>query len=149
MNKPEYNRKISQHLGALEGIAEVMPVCDKPCNVHEAINKRSEHQLEIIKAQAQYTGNGMSQDIADAVAAALLKNRQVGKPVNVPLPGGRIWTITRQAIATWIFRVVLLAAVSWCMTGKVDRAVIRQVIMDELKGSLVMKAEPPVNKAVP
>lgn len=68
MDQKEYNAEINAHLGALKGIDETIPKCDKPCNVHEAYVKKQEHQIAIIGLMAQYTGNGMSSDIAAKVA---------------------------------------------------------------------------------
>jgi len=133
MTKADYNAEVNKHLGALEGIEETTLPCDKPCNVHDSVTKARVHEMAIIKAMARYTGNGMGQDIAQAVREGLQENRQVGRPINLTLPGGKIVTLTKQAIATWSFRVLLLAVITWLTTGKVDKAAIREEILAELK----------------
>lgn len=144
MTREEFNRESAEHLGALKGIEEVIPVCDKPCSSHDAWSKARTHEAKLLTCVAQYVGNGMSKDIAAEVSKTLQNNKQVGQPVVVPLPGGRFLHLTRKAISDWAFRVVLVATITWWASGsRLDKATLRALILDELRAGAKTEAVSP------
>lgn len=146
MNKAQYNQELQQELGALAGIEESMPECDRPCNVHGPMAKQRSHERKILALLAQYTGNGMGDDIAkqveeraaiiaQALAKELAANTPQTKPFTISLPGiDRILTVSKSAFSTWTFRLVLLPLiVYWLANGKIDRETVRDVVAEAVK----------------
>jgi hypothetical protein len=142
MTQQEYARKVTEHLGALQGIDETMPTCDKPCSVHSAFTAKQNHEVALLALIAQYTSNGMSTDIANKVAETLKKDLPIPalspaikppKNINIIIPGTKkMWTVTTQTLATWGFRIGLILFMTWLSTGKIDRTTLRTVMQQEL-----------------
>ena len=142
MTKREYNERVQKHLGALEGIAETAPGCDKPCSAHDVLEKRQAHELAIITLIAQYTGNGMGDDIAEKVAAAATKAPEpVARPADnrytFVLPGAdKVISVAKTALHTWAFRLIVLPlAIYWLANGKMDKEAVRDVVREAIRSS--------------
>jgi len=142
MTQQEYARKVTEHLGALQGIDETMPTCDKPCTSHTAFTAKQNHEVALLSLIAQYTSNGMSTDIANKVSETLKKDFpnpastpaiKTPKNINIIIPGTtKIWTTTTQTLATWGFRIGLILFMTWLSTGKIDRTTLHTVMQQEL-----------------
>ena len=139
MTKREYNERVQKHLGALEGIAETAPGCDKPCSAHEVLEKRQAHELAIITLIAQYTGNGMGDDIAEKVAAHATKAAEpaAARPYTFVIPGAdKVITVAKAALHTWAFRLIVLPLVIyWIANGKMDKEAVRDVVREAIRSS--------------
>ena len=141
MTKSQYNAAISLEIGAMAGIQESTPVCDKPCSSHESIQKASRHKQKLIELMATYTGNGMGDDIAAKVAEAVktavaaLPQAKAATPITFTLPGtDKMYSVAKSALSTWGFRLVVLPLIIfWLTNGKIDRETVRQVVADAVK----------------
>lgn len=130
MRQQEFNQKVTLELGALRGIEENVPPCDKTC----ATAKSQPHYTNILGLVAEYVGNGMSADIAERVTTGLQANKQVPTPVTVPWFGGSVLTLTKKAMADWSFRLIILPLIIfWLANGKIDRETVREVVADAVK----------------
>lgn len=144
MTKKEYNEQVQKHLGALEGIAETAPGCDRPCSAHAVMENRQAHELAIVTLIAQYTGNGMSDDIAEKVAAhaaraasELAASHPLDKRYTFVIPGAdKMVTVAKTALHTWAFRLIVLPLVIyWIANGKMDKEAVRDVVREAVRSS--------------
>ncbi len=135
MTKTAFNAEIQQHIGALNGIAETMPPCDKPCNVHEAHQVKQAHETAVVCLLAEFIGNGMADEIADKVTAKLATEPQKKTAFTFTLPGtDKMVSVAKSAISTWTFRLVILPLiVYWMANGKIDRDTVREVVADAVR----------------
>lgn len=162
MTKQDFNSQVQQHLGSLQGIDETMPACDRPCNVHAATQAKQSHEVAVLCLLAQYTGNGMADEIADkvgvqikdaAVEAAKEAAKEVAsngsKSIKFSLPGiDRVISVSKVAVSTWFFRLVILPCIFyWLANGKIDRETVRAVVADAMKAQ--KEQTQPLSKASP
>lgn len=142
MDQKEYNAEINSHLGALHGIDETMPPCDKPCNVHTAYDKKQKHIIGMLATMAKYTGNGMASDIAAKVAPVVAETlKQTTQPTQViplKIPGlNKVFTLTKQTLGTVISNIIIIIMFTWAVNGKIDKETlqtsIKQVLSEEMK----------------
>lgn len=149
MTKNEFNTKVQQHLGSLQGIDETMPACDKPCNVHETMRKKQSHEVAVLCLLATYTGNGMGDEIAARVCDKINTTTLAPpKALTFVLPGtDRVVSVATAALSTWTFRFVILLFLSWLANGKIDRETVRTVVADAMKAQ--MEQVQPLSKAAP
>jgi hypothetical protein len=146
MDQKEYNAEINSHLGALHGIDETLPPCDKPCNVHTAYDKKQKHIIGMIATMAKYTGNGMSSDIAakvaPVVAETLKQNNQNTQVIPLKIPGmNKVFSLTKQTLGTVISNIIIIIMFSWAVNGKIDKETlqtsIKQVLSEEIKSKQI------------
>lgn len=144
MTQQEFNSKVNTELGALRGIGEAVPACDKPCSTA----KSQSHYTNILGHIAEYVGNGMSADIAARVTTGLQANKQVPTPVTIPWIKGSVLTLTKKAMADWSFRLIILPLIIYLLAnGKIDRETVREVVADAVKAQ--REQVQPASKAAP
>jgi len=151
VTKTAFNAEIQQHIGALKGIAETMPPCDKPCNVHAVNQVKMAHETSVVCLLAEFIGNGMADEIADKVDARRkaepVSQKQNAFTFTLPVTGKMV-SVAKSAISTWSFRLIILPLiVYWLSNGKVDRDTVRQVVGDAVKEQ--REQTQPLSKAAP